>query len=215
MKKGIQVTLIVILILLIDQILKIYIKTNFFYGQEQMLIGKWARLYFIENDGMAYGKKFSDLPFIGKHINPGTAKLSLTIFRIFAVGFIISIVRKMIQKSTVRKGAIYCMALILAGAIGNIIDCVFYGKIFSNSPHNNRSVAELFPDGGGYEGWFRGYVVDMFYFPMIQTTLPEWVPFKGGEYFEFFRPVFNVADASISVGIFLLLVFYREVFNQK
>lgn len=214
MKKGTQVFLIVILILIIDQISKIWIKTNFYYGEEWQLIGQWARLYFIENEGMAYGTRFSDLPIVGKYIQPEHAKPMLTIFRIFAVGFIVYIVKNLIQNK-VKTGAIYCMALILAGAIGNIIDSIFYGKIFSESPRHNTELATLFPEGGGYAGWFHGKVVDMFYFPIIRTTLPEWIPFKGGQYFEFFRPVFNVADASISVGIILILLFYRSIFNQK
>lgn len=214
MKKGTQVFLIVILILIIDQISKIWIKTNFHYGEEWMLIGQWARLYFIENEGMAYGTRFSDIPIIGKFIQPELAKPMLTIFRIFAVGFIIYIIKNLI-KTKIKAGAIYCMALILAGAIGNIIDSIFYGKIFSESPKHNTELATLFPENGGYAGWFHGKVVDMFYFPMVRTTLPEWIPLKGGQYFEFFRPVFNVADASISVGIILILLFYRSIFNQK
>lgn len=213
MKQSTQVALIVILVLVIDQALKIWIKTNFYYGQELFLIGDWARLHFLENEGMAYGARFHDLPIIGKYINPAVAKPALTIFRIIAVGFIIYIIKNLIQKGN-KKGLIYSMALILAGAIGNIIDSVFYGKIFSESPRYTQELATMFPENGGYANWFYGKVVDMFYFPMFQTTLPEWFPINGGQPFEFFRPVFNVADASISIGIFIILLFYRGIFTQ-
>ena len=213
MKQSTQVALIVILVLVIDQALKIWIKTNFYYGQEMFLIGDWARLHFLENEGMAYGARFHDLPIIGKYINPAVAKPALTIFRIIAVGFIIYIIKNLIQKGN-KKGLIYSMALILAGAIGNIIDSVFYGKIFSESPRYTQELATMFPENGGYANWFYGKVVDMFYFPMFQTTLPEWFPINGGQPFEFFRPVFNVADASISIGIFIILLFYRGIFTQ-
>lgn len=213
MKQSTQVALIVILVLVIDQALKIWIKTNFYYGQELFLIGDWARLHFLENEGMAYGARFHDLPIIGKYINPAVAKPALTIFRIIAVGFIFYIIKNLIQKGN-KKGLIYSMALILAGAIGNIIDSVFYGKIFSESPRYTQELATMFPENGGYANWFYGKVVDMFYFPMFQTTLPEWFPINGGQPFEFFRPVFNVADASISIGIFIILLFYRGIFTQ-
>lgn len=212
LNKTAQVTLIVILILICDQALKIWIKTNFYYGQEIMIFGDWARLHFLENEGMAYGARFHDLPLIGQFINPEFAKLALTLFRIFAVCFIIYMVKKMIEGNT-KKGAIYCMALILAGAIGNIIDSIVYGKLFSESPRFSREVATMFPPDGGYAGWFHGKVVDMFYLPIIQTKLPQWFPIGGGQPFEFFRPVFNIADASISIGIFVILLFYRGVFN--
>ena len=212
--KSAQVAAIVLIVLIIDQALKIWIKTNFFYGEEVFLIGDWARLHFLENEGMAYGARFHDLPFIGKYIDPNIAKPALTIFRIVAVGFIIYLISNMIKGNT-KKGAIYCMALILAGAIGNIIDSVFYGKLFSESPRYSEELATMFPEGGGYAGWFYGKVVDMFYFPIIRTTLPEWLPINGGQPFEFFRPVFNVADASISVGILLILLFHRGIFTNS
>ena len=214
LNRAAQVTAIVIAVLLIDQILKIWVKTNFYYGEEVFLIGDWARLHFLENEGMAYGARFHDIPFIGKYIDPAVAKPLLTFFRIFAVGFIIYLIKKMIKGGT-KKGAIFCMALILAGAIGNIIDSIFYGKLFSESPRYSEAVATMFPEGGGYAGWFYGKVVDMFYFPIIQTTLPEWFPINGGEPFEFFRPVFNFADASISVGIFIILLFHRGIFSDS
>ena len=214
MKKSTQVACIVLLVLLIDQVLKIWVKTSFFYGEEIHLIGDWARLHFLENEGMAYGARLHDLPIIGKFISPAAAKPMLTFFRIFAVGFIIYLIQKMIKNGT-KLGAIRCMGLILAGAVGNIIDSVFYGKIFSESPRYTNQVATLFPEGGGYSNWFYGHVVDMFYFPIINTTLPEWLPLKGGEQFEFFRPVFNVAEASISIGIFIILLFYRSIFQDE
>lgn len=214
MKLSTKVIIIVCLVLLIDQLLKIYIKTNFYYGEEVFIFGDWARIHFLENEGMAQGFRFSDFPIIGKYINPNLAKPMLTIFRIVAVFFIVMIINKMIKHKE-KSGAVLSMALILAGAIGNIIDSIFYGKFFSESPRMSREVATLFPEGGGYAGWFHGRVVDMFYFPIINTTLPDWLPIVGGSSFEFFKFVFNVADASISIGIFIILLFHKTIFSNK
>ncbi len=205
-------------ILAIDQSLKFWIKTHFYYNEELNLIGEWARLHFLENEGMAFGARFHDLPVVGKYLQPQTAKFLLTSFRIVAVGFIIYFLGQFIKKKYT-PGFIYSMGLILAGAIGNIIDSVFYGRIFSASDPFTRNVAEFMPPGGGYAPWFQGKVVDMFYFPLVNTYLPGWIPIFGGQHIEFFRPVFNVADASICVGITIVLLFYREYFisdkNEK
>ncbi len=199
------------MILAIDQSLKFWIKTNFYYNEEVNLIGKWARLHFLENPGMAWGARLHDLPLIGQFINPEWSKPMLTSFRIVAVVFIIYFVAQLIKKHA-KTGLIYSMALILAGAIGNIIDSVFYGKFFTASDPFERNIAEFLPQGGGYANWFHGKVVDMFYFPLVNTNLPDWIPFIGGRHFEFFRPVFNVADSAISIGIFIILIFYRGYF---
>src|SRR5690606_30937722 len=195
-----KATLIIILILLIDQISKFYIKTNFELGQE-IRVFEWFRILFVENEGMAWGAKI-----------PGEyGKLFLTLFRIVAIvgiGYWLW--------DSVRKNAsgilIFCIALIFAGAMGNIIDSVFYGIIFNDS---HGQVATLFPEAGGYGTLFHGKVVDMLYFPLWKGYLPEWLPFWGGDFFTFFDPVFNVADSSISVGVILLLIFNKSAFPNK
>jgi len=192
------------LILLIDQSSKIWVKTNMEYGQEFLIFGQeWARIHFVENPGMAFGISFGE----------ELGKLLLTLFRIFAIGFIVYIIRQLI-KSKASKGLLVCFALIFAGAVGNIIDSVIYGKIFSASPYHG-GVAEYMPESGGYAGFLYGKVVDMFYFPMIRSSFPDWIPIWGGESFEFFSPVFNVADSAIFVGITSLLLFYRSFFSEK
>jgi len=162
---------------------------------------EWAKIHFVENNGMAFGLSFGGVA--GKYI--------LSIFRIILVCVLIYIIRGMIQAKE-KLGLLIAFALIIAGAIGNILDCAFYGLIFSESPYHG-AVAELFPEGGGYAPFLRGKVVDMFYFPMYNGVLPEWIPFKGGEKFSFFNPVFNVADTSISIGVFTILAFYRSFFK--
>ncbi len=211
LKRSIEVILLVLFILFVDQALKFWVKTNFFYHEEMNLAGNWAILHFLENDGMAFGKKINDLPILGQYIQPQIAKFLLTLFRIIASVFIVLFIKKLIRNKE-SKGLIISMALILAGAVGNIIDSVFYGKIFSYSDPFTQNVAEFMPENGGYAGWFQGRVVDMFYFPIIDTHLPEWLPFIGGNQFQFFQPVFNVADSAISIGIFLILIFYRGYF---
>jgi signal peptidase II len=170
-------------------------------GEEYNIIGDWFIIHFTENEGMAFGW---GLP--GKF-----GKLFLTLFRIVAVVFIGYFLRKLIQSKAYPKGFIVCMSLIFAGAIGNIIDSLFYGMIFDESYYN---VATLFPEGGGYASLFHGKVVDMFYFPIIQTHYPNWFPVLGGQQLIFFRPVFNVADSAISVGVITLLVFYRKYLKE-
>lgn len=170
------------------------------YGQEILIFGQdWARIHFVENDGMAFGWKFWG----------STGKLLLSLFRIVAVAVLIRIVYGMILRKE-PKGLIVCFGLIMAGAIGNIIDSAFYGLCFSESTYGQ--VAQWFPESGPSRGFLYGKVVDMFYFPMINTHWPEWFPYFGGNRFQFFRPVFNFADSAITVGVSLILIFYRLFF---
>ena len=195
--KGWGAVLIVFLVLAADQALKIWIKTHFKL-YDNVEITKWFYLYFTENPGMAFG-----IEVIGK--------LFLSVFRIVAVGFIGYYLYQLVKKNY-KFGYIACVALILAGAVGNIIDSVFYGVVFS---HSYGQVATFMPDGGGYAPWLHGKVVDMFYFPLIQTVLPDWVPIWGGKEFVFFRPIFNLADSAICVGVFILLIFYRRTLSES
>lgn len=202
-KKNTYLTasIIVLTILLIDQLLKIWVKTHMFMGQDIPLLGDWFILHFTENEGMAFGMKFGGQ----------AGKFLLTSFRLVAVGALIWYLIK-IARSTPPAIMVVCLSLILAGAIGNIADSIFYGQIFSES--TPWMLATIFPESGGYAPLFFGKVVDMFYAPIIQTTLPEWIPVRGGTEFIFFRPVFNIADAAISVGVMLLLVFYRKFWKD-
>lgn len=188
------------LILILDQVLKIWIKTNFYLGQEIKVIGEWFILHFVENRGMAFGMEFA-----GR-----LGKVFLTLFRLVAAGFIMWYLLKLIKKG-IPTGLVVSIALIFAGAVGNVIDSAFYGLIFSDS---YGRIAEFMPEAGGYETFLHGSVVDMFYFPLIKGTWPNWSPVNAGEPFVFFRPVFNLADSAISVGIGIILVFYRSVFND-
>lgn len=185
---------IVVAILLIDQIIKIEVKTNMTLGEAKR-VTDWFYLEFIENNGMAYGMKF---------IN----KLVLSLFRLFAIGFIGYYLAKIIKKNVAPFGYIVLIAMVLAGAAGNLIDCLFYGLIFDAS--TPFTVSQFVPFGEGYSTFLHGKVVDMFYFPIIQTTWPEWVPYFGGSEYVFFSPVFNFADACISFGVVALLLFYRK-----
>lgn len=196
-----QALLIIFAIILADQALKIYIKTHFYYGEEINIIGSWFRLHFIENEGMAFGMKLSQAAI---------GKLILTLFRLIAVCFGFYLLKKTVEKKYT-NGAIICGSLILAGALGNLLDSVFYGKIFTESSfHLGKMVAF----GKGYGNLFHGRVVDMLYFPIVDTVLPNWVPFLGGKNFVFFEPVFNIADAAISIGVITLMVFQKK-FIQK
>lgn len=185
---------IVVAILLIDQIIKIEVKTNMTLGEAKR-VTDWFYIEFIENNGMAYGMKF---------IN----KLVLSLFRLFAIGFIGYYLAKIIKKDVAPLGYIVLIAMVLAGAAGNLIDCLFYGLIFDAS--TPFTISQFVPFGEGYSTFLHGKVVDMFYFPIIQTTWPEWVPYFGGSEYVFFSPVFNFADACISVGVVALLLFYRK-----
>jgi signal peptidase II len=194
--------IIVILILIVDQVFKIWIKTTMTLGQDIPVLGNWFILHFTENEGMAFG-----LSFGGE-----TGKLILSIFRIIAaiaIGYYIW----HISKRGASTGLVVCFALILAGALGNIIDSAFYGIIFSQSSYHTPAV--IFPEGGGYSSFLHGKVVDMLYFPVIDTTWPEWVPIFGGQPFQFFRPVFNIADSAITTGVLSLIIFQRRFFTRK
>lgn len=190
--KGWMVGIIAVLIVLTDQIVKIWVKTHFYLG-EDLPITSWWHLKFIENNGMAFG-----MEFLNKYV--------LTGGRIAAVAFFIWIIVKILGAPGVRKGFFVVAALITAGAAGNIFDCVFYGELFNNPMPPECAVA--FPPGGGYAGWFQGRVVDMMYFPLFSFVWPAWMPVIGGQEFEFFQYIFNIADASICVGVFLLILFY-------
>jgi signal peptidase II len=196
--KGQISLLIIFAVLLIDQIIKIWVKTHM-YWHDSIHITDWFYIFFTENRGMAFGMELF-------------GKLFLTAFRIVAVVAIIWYLTKII-KQNLKIGYIVCVSLILSGAIGNIIDSVFYGVIFNES--TNSTIATLFPAGGGYSTWLYGKVVDMFYFPIIDTTWPQWMPFVGGDHFIFFSPIFNFADSAISCGIIALLLFYGKYLNQS
>lgn len=187
---------LIIFILLTDQLLKFWIKTNMMLGQEYQIFD-WFIIHFTENKGMAFGLEFGGE--IGKYF--------LSIFRIIAIVFIAVYLKKLATQA-VKPGILLSIALILAGAIGNMIDSAFYGLIFSESYGQIATVFE-----GGYAGFLQGKVVDMFYFPLINTHFPDWLPLIGGNHFIFFRPVFNIADSSISIGVINILLFHRSFFK--
>ncbi|MBK8847910.1 MAG: lipoprotein signal peptidase [Bacteroidetes bacterium] len=197
MKKSL---LIVFVILLIDQFAKVYIKTNFILGENHE-VTNWFFIHFVENNGMAFG-----LEFEGQ-----LGKFALSFFRIVfvsAMGYYLF--RKVIP--TGNNYFIITLSMVFAGALGNIIDSVFYGVLFSASDYQ---VAQFLPPDGGYASVLHGKVVDMFYFPLVSAVLPSWFPVWGGEHFEFFRPVFNVADSAISVGIAIMIIFQKKVFHEE
>ncbi len=191
---------IIVLILLIDQSIKIYIKTHYYLGEEYPVAGNWFILHFTENNGMAFGMEFA-----GRF-----GKLALSVFRIGAVAGIAWYLYTLVKKKA-PTGLLVSIALILAGAMGNILDSSFYGLLFTDS---NYEIAHFLPKGGGYAGFLHGRVVDMFYFPLIEGHFPSWFPIWGTEEFIFFRPVFNFSDSSISVGVFLILLFQRNFFSK-
>lgn len=194
--KGWLAAIIIVCVVIIDQLLKIWVKTNFFYGEEYV-ITDWFRLYFIENNGMAFGMELG-------------SKLLLTLFRIVAVVLFVYYIYRIKDRDGFHKGYITCISLITAGALGNVIDCIFYGVIFDNPIP--PLTATLMPEGGGYGTLFHGRVVDMFYFPLVEWNWPDWLPFVGGEHFIFFQPIFNFADAVLSVGVIVLILFYSKFF---
>lgn len=194
--------ILIICILIVDQALKFWIKTHMHIGDEFMIIGEWFRVHFIENEGMAYGLSFGG----------AMGKVILTLFRLAAVIFGFYILRKIIRLKY-HKGLIICGSMILAGAMGNLIDSLFYGLLFSASTYSQ--IAQFLPPGGGYAGLLHGKVVDMLYFPLYEGFLPDWIPFKGGNYFIFFQPVFNISDAAISVGVITILLFQKRFFNNE
>src|SRR5450432_1780698 len=210
-----KIIFIVLLIIVADQVLKIWVKTHmplshtweaFYrmpvspYDNGIHLLGKKFQLFFVENEGMAWGWKFGG----------NLGKMALTLFRLFAVIFGVYYIRTLIRKNY-HKGYIICAALIFAGALGNLLDSMFYGLIFEESSFEH--VAKIFPHTG-YTGFLHGRVVDMLYFPIIKTHYPHWVPFVGGDLSEFFSPVFNLADASISVGVISILLFQKKFFHK-
>jgi signal peptidase II len=187
-----------LLLLVVDQLLKFWIKTNMFLGQE-FKIFDWFIIHFTENNGMAFGLEFGG----------DTGKIILSLFRIIVIVWGFSYIATL-TKSKLPNGLLISLGLVFGGAIGNIVDGVFYGVLFNDS---YNQIAEFFPAVGGYSTFLMGKVVDMFYFPLINTHFPNWLPFFGGEHFIFFRPVFNIADAGISVGMFVLILFYRKHFS--
>lgn len=203
MKRTHIVILTIIFVLILDQWLKVWIKLNLSYGGGFDILGlTWAKIHFVENPGMAFGIT----------LGGETGKLLLSMFRIAMVGVLIYIISGFI-KSKESIGFLISFALIIAGAIGNIIDSAFYGILFSESTfHGDPAV--FMPESGGYESFLHGRVVDMLYFPLIDTTLPSWIPIWGGERFEFFRPVFNVADSAISIGVTSIILFHRQFFTS-
>ncbi|MBN2165715.1 MAG: lipoprotein signal peptidase [Marinilabiliaceae bacterium] len=192
--------LLIFLIVLADQVLKIWIKTTMMLGEE-IRVFDWFYIHFVENPGMAFG-----MEFFGKY-----GKLFLSIFRIVAVVAIGYYLLKMIEKRS-PVGLIICISMILAGAIGNILDSAFYGLLFSDS---YSQVSNFLPEGGGYASFLHGKVVDMFYFPLFRGAYPSWIPIVGGDDFLFFRPVFNIADSSITIGILSIIIFQKRFFKEK
>lgn len=194
---GKLAAIIIVTILLIDQAIKIWVKTSMSL-HESIRITDWFYILFIENKGMAFGMELG-------------SKIVLSLFRVVAIAFLIYYIRQEVRAKA-RTGYIVCLAMILAGAAGNLIDCMFYGLIFNAS--SDFYVSYFVPFGTGYAPFLMGKVVDMFYFPLIETDWPSWMPFVGGDHFIFFSPIFNFADSSISVGVVLLLLFYREEISK-
>lgn len=196
-KKGGLATLLVVAILAVDQVIKIWVKTNMSL-HEVIPVFDWFKIVFIENNGMAYGMEIG-------------SKIALSLFRIVAICWLTWYIIRQVRQDA-KTGYIVCMVMVLAGAAGNLIDCMFYGLIFNGA--SEAYVSYFVPFGQGYAPFLMGKVVDMFYFPLIVTHYPSWVPVWGGQEFIFFSPVFNFADASISVGVALLLLFYREELSK-
>ena len=202
MKAYFKPFLAIVLILLADQVLKFWIKLNMSLGQEYKILGNFVMIHFTENNGMAFGMEFGG----------EAGKLALTLFRIAAVCGIGYGVVYMIKKKY-HRGLIMNLSLIFAGAMGNILDSTFYGLLFSESTY--YEAANLFPPGGGYANLFHGKVVDMFYLPILQGVYPQWFPLWAGQEFIFFRPVFNIADSAISIGVIMILLYQKRYFKEE
>ena len=202
--KGKTTVLFILILLLIDQSIKVYIKTHFYYGEE-VKVFDWFRIHFIENPGMAWGLK------LGKS---DAGKLALTLFRLAAVIWGFFYLRKIIREKY-HPGFIISACFVYAGAFGNLIDSLFYGLVFEKSDPALQNIVQAFTPESGYAGLGFGHVVDMWYFPMVRTTLPQWVPIWGGDDFEFFSPVFNTADVWVSAGVISILVFQKRFFKKQ
>lgn len=198
-KQTILAISLVAALIVIDQVVKIIVKTNMVMGEEFNVIGTWFRIHFTENEGFAFGTSFG-----GR-----AGKIALTVFRLLASGAIVWLLCRFLRKGT-RTSLVVSLSLILAGAVGNLVDCLFYGRIFSESFY---SVATLFPPEGGYAPFLEGRVVDMFYFPLFAFDWPAWLPFVGGQHFEFFNAIFNVADSAVTIGVIWLIV--DQIFLEK
>jgi signal peptidase II len=193
--------LLIFSILLVDQIVKILVKTNMIMGEEIHVFGNWFRIHFLENNGMAFGMEWG-----GK-----TGKAALSVFRMLAIAGISWYLSVLIKRKA-HIGLILSVSAIIAGAAGNLIDSAFYGLIFSESWH---TPAIMFPEGGGYASFLQGRVVDMLYFPVIDSHWPDWSPIRPGQSFIFFRPVFNLADTSITLGVAAILIFQKKFLEEK
>ena len=202
MSTGKKLIIFIVALLIIDQVVKIWIKTHMMIGDEFSVFGDWFKIHFIENNGMAFGMELGG----GRW-----GKTVLSVFRLVAVVGIAWYLRHLIKQKA-PTGVILSFGLIFCGAVGNIIDSMFYGMIFNDS---YSQVATLFPKGGGYSSFLHGKVVDMLYFPLYEGFLPQWIPIWGGDFFVFFRPVFKLADSYITIGVFILLLFYRKFFASK
>lgn len=201
-KQSRVLSLLVIIVLFVDQSIKVWIKTHLWLSQEIKILGQdWALIHFMENNGMAFGIS----------LGGDFGKLALSIFRIIAIFFLLYLIRNLIRNDT-RPGVLIPLALILAGAIGNMIDSAFYGMIFSDSGYFHGGVARFLPAEGGYAGFLHGKVVDMFHFPVLEGFWPDWVPVIGGHHYLFFKPVFNVADIAITLGVLQIILFQRSFF---
>lgn len=199
MNKKVLSAFLICFLIILDQASKVYVKLNMYLGEHFFYLGKWASITFVENEGMAFGLSFGG----------GIGKLLLTIFRIVVVFVIAIYIGKQIRSNQATTLFLVCFSLIFAGAIGNIIDSIFYGVIFNES--TPMQIATMFPEAGGYAPLFKGKVVDMFYFPLFQGNLPNWIPFFGGKYAEFFPYIFNFADAYITIGVFILILFQKKI----